>query len=484
MAATLRTAARLALAGFVLVAAGSCGSGLGSGLDPRPANAAGPDDPPTASVTHTDVAGSEAGAEPEPEPAPEPGPPQLPSFTPEPGDELDPHQPLEDPSGVALDYFYRSLTDVDEGQAGAMARVLHLGDSTLGLDGIPHAIRKRMQQRFGDGGAGLLLLKRYSPSYKPASVKLSGGEGWTHCYIAYKCRGDGRYGIGGVIVSASSGAWTSFSTLPEDQPVGTGFSRAELWYAASPIGGTIAVEIDGKLARSIDSKAPDAEGVVDRWETLSVDPGPHSLKVSAAGHGKSRIYGVVLETEGPGVVWDSTSMIGAFTKRLLAWDHEHIAAQVEHRDPALIVFTYGGNDLRRIVAGTLDEDTYVEEAGAVIELVRAGKPEASCLVTSVIDHGRSGTYDVKPEHVATMVAAQRRLAAEQGCAFFDTWNAMGGANSIREWLKASPRLAEPDLKHLNHRGRELMGQWIHEALLAGYVAYRERGVDTRALADE
>ncbi|MCA9698372.1 MAG: hypothetical protein KC431_12660, partial [Myxococcales bacterium] len=173
-------------------------------------------------------------------------------------------------------------------------------------------------------------------------------------------------------------------------------------------------------------------------------------------------------------------MIGAFTKRLLGWDAAHIAAQVGHRDPALIVFTYGGNDLRRIVTGSLDEDGYVAEAGAVIDLVRAGKPEASCLVTSVIDHGRSGTYAVAPEHVATMVAAQRRVAFEKGCAFFDTWQAMGGPNSIHAWLKASPRLAEPDLKHLNHRGREQMGQWIHEALLAGYVDYRRRGIDTLA----
>lgn len=469
MSAPLRAALGLALAGLALAGMGSCG-------EPQPARAASPTDA-AASVARTDVAGDEAEAE----PVRDPGPPRLPAWSPEPGDEVVPHQPLEDPSGVALDYFYRSLTDADEGQAGAMVRVLHLGDSTLGLDGIPHAIRKRMQQRFGDGGAGLVLLKRYSPSYKPASVKFNGGDAWTHCYIAYQCRSDGRYGIGGLIVSASSGASTSIATLAGDQPVGTSFSRAEVWYAASPIGGTIAVEIDGKLAQAIDSKAADA--MVDRWETLEVDPGPHSVKISAAGNGKSRVYGVVLETDGPGVVWDSTSMIGAFTKRLLAWDREHIAAQIGHRDPALIVFTYGGNDLRRIVAGTLDEDTYVQEAGAVLELIRAGKPEASCLVTSVIDHGRSGTYDVKAEHVAIMVAAQRRLALEQGCAFFDTWNAMGGPNSIRKWLSANPKLAEPDLKHLNHRGRELMGQWIHEALLAGYVAYRERGLDTRARSD-
>lgn len=479
MLASPRPALRLAFA-LALCCASSCGSGH----DSRPANAAVPTDAATATnVALTNVAGDEPQKLVEPEPEPEPGPPQLPSFTAKPGDDVDPHQPIEDPSGTALDYFYRSLTDVDEGQAGAMARVLHLGDSTLGVDGIPHAIRTRMQQRFGDGGAGLVLLKRYSPSYKPASVKLTGGDNWSHCYIAYQCRGDGHYGIGGLIVSASSGASTSIATLPIEQPVGSRFSRAELWYAASPIGGTINVEIDGKLARAIDSKAPEAEGLIDRWETIEVEPGPHTLKIAAGGRGKARVYGVVLETDGPGVVWDSTAMIGAFTRRLLAWDRQHIAGQIERRDPALIVFTYGGNDLRRIVAGTLDEDTYVEEAGAVIELVRAGKPEASCLVTSVIDHGRSGTYDVKPEHVAIMVAAQRRVAFEQGCGFFDSWTAMGGPNSIREWLRASPRLAEPDLKHLNHRGRELMGTWLYEALLAGYVGYRQRGLDTRAASE-
>ncbi|HLT35004.1 MAG TPA: hypothetical protein VK034_01935, partial [Enhygromyxa sp.] len=192
MPALPAAARRLALAGLAVIALGSCGSGL----EPRPANAASPTDAPAASVARTDVAADEPHAA--REQAPDPGPPRLPDFSPVPGDDVDPHQPLEDPSGVALDYFYRSLTDVDEGQAGAMTRVLHLGDSTLGLDGIPHAIRKRMQQRFGDGGAGLVLLKRYSPSYKPAAVKHSGGDGWTHCYIAYQCRSDGRYGIGGL----------------------------------------------------------------------------------------------------------------------------------------------------------------------------------------------------------------------------------------------------------------------------------------------
>lgn len=444
--------------------------GCGTGLE-HPANAS-PLEPASTSSNgaKTKVEPSQAEVE-----VPE-GPPRLPAFTAKLGDEIEPHQAIEDPSGRALRHFQRALTQLESGAPGRdKVRVLHLGDSTLGVDGIPHAIRTRMQERFGDGGPGLVLLKRYSPSYKPAPVSMRGGDDWTHCYIAYQCRGDGRYGLGGLIVSSGGGAATTFASLPS-QPLGTEFSTIELWYAASDAGGSIALEVDGELAQKIDSGVPGQLELEDRWATIEVEPGAHTVEVRAAGGGKARVYGLVLEHERPGVVWDATSMIGAFTKRLLAWDPEHIASQIAHRDPDLIVFTYGGNDLRRIVAGTLDEDGYVAEAGAVLDLVRAGKPEASCLVTSVIDHGRSGTYDVDPEHVETMVAAQRRLAFEKGCAFFDSWHAMGGPNSLRAWLKASPRLAEPDLKHLNHRGREQMGAWIHEALLAEYVAYRRRGI--------
>jgi lysophospholipase L1-like esterase len=71
-----------------------------------------------------------------------------------------------------------------------------------------------------------------------------------------------------------------------------------------------------------------------------------------------------------------------------------------------------------------------------------------------------------------MVQAQREVAFEEGCAFFDAVAAMGGPGSIRAWLKRSPRLAEPDLKHLNHRGRDRMGEMIYAALVE---RYRERG---------
>jgi lysophospholipase L1-like esterase len=168
-------------------------------------------------------------------------------------------------------------------------------------------------------------------------------------------------------------------------------------------------------------------------------------------------------------------MIGAFTKRLHGYDGDHIASQIAHRDPDLLVLNYGGNDLRRVVSGSVDRPRYKTEYRQVIRALRAGKPAMACLVVSVIDHGKSGKQIVAPAHIEVMVRAQREVAHEEGCAFFDSVAAMGGPGSLREWLHRSPRLAEPDLKHLNHRGRDFMGEMIYDALVAGYEAGGRKG---------
>jgi lysophospholipase L1-like esterase len=167
-------------------------------------------------------------------------------------------------------------------------------------------------------------------------------------------------------------------------------------------------------------------------------------------------------------------MIGAFTRRLHGYDDAHIARQIAHRKPDLLVLNYGGNDLRRLVGNSVTAERYKAEYTEAIRKLRAADHDMPCLVVSVIDHARSGKREVEPHHVERMVTAQREVAFAQGCGFFDSVAAMGGPGSIREWLKKSPRLAEPDLKHLNARGRDVMGEIIYSALMAGYSHYRAR----------
>jgi lysophospholipase L1-like esterase len=137
------------------------------------------------------------------------------------------------------------------------------------------------------------------------------------------------------------------------------------------------------------------------------------------------------------------------------------------------MLSYGGNDLRRVVIGKVSGDEYVEEYLQVLEHIRAFDPSVPCLLTTITDHLRILTYDVKAEHVEVIVEAQREVARRAGCAFFDTYTAMGGRGSMAEWRKK--KLAAPDLKHLNRAGRKVVGGWMYDAIIAGYVDYRRRG---------
>lgn len=374
-------------------------------------------------------------------------------------------QPIEDPSGRALTYFYDALAKTDRAEPGALTRVMHMGDSSIGLDGLPHAIRRRMQDRFGDGGPGFVLLTKYSPNYASQVVRMRSSGMWDVCYLAYQCRGDGRYGLGGHIFRGSPSAQATIRTNRRGR-FGRSVSHVELWYATSPVGGRATLSIDGSdHSVTINTRAP---SVTSQWATLAVPSGPHRVGLRVDSGRYVWAYGVVAETEGPGVVWDTMSMVGAYTRRLHGLDPTHIAEQVAHRDADLLVLNYGGNDLRRLVSGRVTGAEFSTELSQAIALLRGGKPEMSCLVVGVIDHGQSGRHRVGRKTIETMIAAQRDAAFDNGCAFFDSVAAMGGPGSIRRWRRRRPALAAPDLKHLNVHGRDLMGARMFAALLTGY----------------
>jgi hypothetical protein len=380
-------------------------------------------------------------------------------------------QPVEDPKGTLLP-FYEALARTDAKQAGAITRVTHLGDSSIGHDGLPHAIRTRMQDRFGDGGAGFLLIDRaaINTNYSSKVANIATTTAWEACFITNLCKRDGRYGLGGHTFWANGEASSVISTRP-DGAYGTTVSRIELWYLAQPRGGRIKLKVDRQEPEVIPTLADAPE---DRWHVVDLEPGAHRITVSAAGGGQTRAYGMVLETDGPGLVWESVSLIGAFTKRLNGYDTDHIAGQIAHRSADLLVLNFGGNDLRRLVGGSVTPEEYTQEYGEALDRLKAQRPTQPCLIVGVIDHGKSGTYTVAPAIVDSMIDTQRKVAFDHGCAFFDTVAAMGGAGSLRKWRERSPSLAEPDLKHLNNRGRDLMGKLMYQALVAGYESFRHQ----------
>ena len=389
---------------------------------------------------------------------------QLPPYEPHPDDDKAVEQSIELFEGGELDAYFEVLARADAGYAGEVARAVHWGDSAIGVDGITSAIRKRLQARFGDGGHGFHLMAPPNTSYRHRGIKFRHNDNWGLCFIIQKCRSDGHYGLGGATTYSSGGAQSSFR--PDPKHSSGHVSRFTVYYAGRPRGGRLKLQVDDEEPVYVETAADELE---DRVHVLEVEDGPHELTVRASGGGKVRVYGVTLDREGPGAAWDGLALVGAFQRRLLEYDPEHLRAQLGFRQPQLAVLMFGGNDMIRKVS----METYQQEVQDVLRLLRTARPEMSCLVMSPLDHGeRKGVRIESLPVVPTMVEAQRQAAMAEGCAFYDTFMAMGGEGSAGRWYRQSPRLIGGDLGHLTASGHIVVGEMVYRALMEAYVAYR------------
>jgi lysophospholipase L1-like esterase len=138
---------------------------------------------------------------------------------------------------------------------------------------------------------------------------------------------------------------------------------------------------------------------------------------------------------------------------------------------------FGGNDMQRNYVDLKESmQLYYDEYGDVIRHFRAGKPELSCLIMSVTDHGKRAADDsiVSIPFAEKLAKAQREVARQTRCGFFDTFEATGGRGMAARWYRSSPRLISPDFGHPNGLGHEVIAGLVANAILHGYEEYRAR----------
>ena len=374
---------------------------------------------------------------------------------------------IEDPTGRGMAPFYAQLARTARGQEGAITRVGHWGDSSIATDLITHTVRRRLQRRFGDAGHGWLLVARGYLSYRHRDVEHRASDAWTLREITRNhLVSSGLYGYGGIQYRGRPGAWARFGTA-EEGPVGTQVSRFRVFYQRHRRGGHLHLKGAGGERRVVETRQEETEDAV---ETIEVPDGAHTLELRFGGHGQPRVYGVVLEREGPGVVYDSLGLVGARAARLLNYDAEHIAGQIRMRGTHLVVLGFGGNE----ADDNISTERYLPAYREVIRRMRAGREDLGCLVFSPLDQGtRERGRVVTMDTIPTIVEAQREAAFAEGCAFYDTFQAMGGEGAVRRWLRSRPRLASGDLRHMTPAGYEVVGNLFYKAILEGFAGYLE-----------
>lgn len=377
---------------------------------------------------------------------------------------LDRH--IVDPSGAGMRPFFEALLRTAREEPHAITRVAHYGDSSIATDRITSTIRRDLQLRFGDAGHGFVLIAKGYMPYRHIGLDHEANDAWQVQEVTRRSRSDGRYGYGGIVLRGGGGARALYGSDQDDEaPVGKTVSRFELWYSTGPRLGQVELRIDGGEPRQLSttSETP-GEGV----ERIDLPDGTHRMQLRALS--MVELYGVVLERDVPGVVYDSLGLVGARANRLLNFDAAHVRSQLERRGTNLLVLGFGGNE----ASDPIDPAIYERDFEAVVERMRGGRTDLGCLVVAPLDQaGRVGGAIRTFRGLPAIVEAQRRVAERKGCAFFDTFHAMGGEGSMARWYRSNPPLASGDFRHATPEGYEVIGNMIYKAILESFARWLE-----------
>ena len=355
-----------------------------------------------------------------------------------------------------LDPFFRSL----EGARTTPVRILHYGDSQIEEDRISSTLRTGLQERFGGGGPGIMPFGRpyYTQGFSQTSTAnlhraLVFGEGTR--------RSGGKYGVMGQLARIDTSVFTGVSAVKGNKGPSRHFNRLTL------LAGNVS-----KLNVKCGSKQFKLGPVTNESGVgRIVIPLPDSSSsVRFSTWGSADIYGFQLD-DSLGVSLDNIPMRGCSGTVFTRMNSAQLREYVEGDNVRMIILQFGGNSMPyRKTPKAISE--YKSQLEGQIRHLRGIAPKAAILFIGPSDmstsvKGRMQTYP----HLPMMVDSLKAAALNCGAAYWDMYQAMGGENSMVQWVKARPQLAGSDYVHFTPRGAEAVGDMLFESLMLYYDYY-------------
>ncbi len=352
------------------------------------------------------------------------------------------------------------LLEVRAGVPGARLTVLHLGDSHVGAEPLSRALKELLGAvAGGDGGPGLFFPGLPFNGTRSRGVELRLSSGWLRSYGSAPLL-PGDTGLCGGFVEARRAG----ETLRVDGP----FAALRLFLLRQPGGGGARIRVDGRIAGVVDLQGASPDLAVFRW----TGPAASRVEVETADAGLVRILGISLTNGRPGLIYSPAGVVGAQANVLLRCREELFVRQLEADPPDVVILGFGTNEARE---ATFDPLAYAATLETVIGRVRRAAPSAMVLLTGPPDQERTTVGGSRPvAALARVTEAQRDVARRTGSAFFDLRDAMGGAGSIRSWIRSTPPLAQPDHVHFTSTGYERLARFVAGELVRTFETQRRR----------
>lgn len=330
---------------------------------------------------------------------------------------------------------------------GEVVHILHYGDSQIESDRITGFIRQKMQERFGGFGPGLCPAMQPIASYTVAQWASDSLPRFIADGNLRQKLSDDHYGVLAQMAKLN-GKVTLNYTIRNSNKV---YSKAKKFSQIRLLVGNTGANFTAKLrwgkrdsVQVIDAAVPEMSVLTWKLDTMVSD-----VKLDLSGTGE--IYGVTMDGRS-GVSMDNIPLRGSSGTFFTRINSHLLSASMSELNVKLILLEYGGNYTPHIYS--MDRvQKYKEMIASQINYLKRLCPSAMIILIGPADmtkkiDGELQTYPFLEENIEGM----KQAALENGAAFWNMYEVMGGRNSMIKWVDHVPAWAASDYIHFTPTG--------------------------------
>lgn len=352
-----------------------------------------------------------------------------------------------------LKFFFDALKD----SKNKNVRIGHWGDSIILGDVLSDNIRVQLQQKFGGSGVGFISLVPEDAPMR-TTTSISSSNDWTEASI-FK-RNPKKYPLGlnaSVFTPKSSLSWVNYEVGKFNKSV-KGYTSVNLFYTSGNSSAEVTVSTNTGFSKkfSLESGSSVRKKEIEFPNTVS------SIRFEFKSCQGVLFYGVSLENS-PGVYLDNFPIKGNNGIGLQDIPVEVLSDFNSLMNYKLLVLNFGVNVLS---PEHKDYTWYITKMEKVINQIQSIFKNTSILLVGTGDKAvkKRGEFVSEP-NITELIKAQQEIANRTGIAYWNLFEAMGGENSIVDWVNQNPPLAYKDYCHFTPDGGEQVADLITEALL-------------------
>ncbi|MCD6565842.1 MAG: hypothetical protein J7K53_07845 [Bacteroidales bacterium] len=381
-------------------------------------------------------------------------------------------QSIEYPPGMdsVLNHFFSELITIRDNKGST--RILHYGDSQIEGDRITSLIREYLQNEFGGKGPGLLLPGMVVPL--TASVKMKSSKNWrlfTRKEVNDSVISNNKLGVMLQFSGFSNSASFSVRNSSICPVHAKSYDLCTILYGNNKVPVSLEIKSNG-----IPVKTDTLKTIVTGYMLKSYRlESPEQLEITFKSTGSIDLYGIALDGS-YGVSMDNIPLRGSAGLEFTKTDRIMLEKMYHDLNVSLVLLQFGVNVAPNIV----ESYSYYEHAFyRQLKLLKQIKPDLSIVVMGISDMARKEeTRVVSYPNLEKIRDAQKNAAFKAGCAFWDSYEAMGGEGSMTDWANGDPPLARKDFIHLTYTGSNKLAEMFLKSLMSDFRKY-EKSIKTK-----